>query len=249
MRESEAWRLLDLSPAPTMGEVRAAYRRRAKELHPDVASSSIGNVQAGSDARATGGTAASLAFARLTEAYAVALAEARLAGRKGPPRARPLPSRPARSSSTSMPPRRGARAPYVSSAPGDAATKTPVARPGSTTYDGSAPTDEDPPWDGARWVGADSGTYWTINPREYADPRKHGPEYRARGRRPVRHDGRGATTARGTTSHAPIDPTKADTTTAQVRATQGPLRALLVVAAAAAAILVVRLLLASPSHG
>jgi hypothetical protein len=27
------------------------------------------------------------------------------------------------------------------------------------------------------------GTYWTINPREYADPRKHGPEYLARARR------------------------------------------------------------------
>jgi hypothetical protein len=25
-----------------------------------------------------------------------------------------------------------------------------------------------------------SGTYWTVNPKEYADPRKHGPEYTAR---------------------------------------------------------------------
>jgi len=50
-------------------------------------------------------------------------------------------------------------------------------------------------WDGAAWVGADSGTYWTVNPREYADPRKHGPEYRARGRRPVRRTPRERTAA------------------------------------------------------
>ena len=45
-------------------------------------------------------------------------------------------------------------------------------------------------WDGAEWVGANSGTYWRVNPKEYADPRKHGAEYRARGRRPVRQDAR-----------------------------------------------------------
>jgi hypothetical protein len=44
-------------------------------------------------------------------------------------------------------------------------------------------------------VGADSGTYWTVNPREYADPRKHGPEYRARGKRPVRRTPRERTQA------------------------------------------------------
>jgi hypothetical protein len=41
----------------------------------------------------------------------------------------------------------------------------------------------EPEWDGASWYGPTSGTYWTINPREYADPRKHGPEYLARTRR------------------------------------------------------------------
>ena len=34
------------------------------------------------------------------------------------------------------------------------------------------------------------GTYWTINPREYADPRKHGPEYQARARRAAAGRGR-----------------------------------------------------------
>ncbi len=55
------------------------------------------------------------------------------------------------------------------------------ATPGSTTYDEAA-TPLDPDWDGGAWYGPSSGTYWTINPREYADPRKHGPEYLARAR-------------------------------------------------------------------
>ncbi len=57
------------------------------------------------------------------------------------------------------------------------------ATPGSTTYDEAAATPLDPEWDGGAWYGPSSGTYWTINPREYADPRKHGPEYLARARR------------------------------------------------------------------
>ncbi len=59
---------------------------------------------------------------------------------------------------------------------------TRKATPGSTTYDEAAEP-LDPAWGGAGWYGASSGTYWTINPREYADPRKHGPEYQARARR------------------------------------------------------------------
>ena len=49
---------------------------------------------------------------------------------------------------------------------------------GSTTYDDAV--EEPPAWDGSAWYGAASGTYWTVNPREYADPRKHGPEYLGR---------------------------------------------------------------------
>lgn len=60
----------------------------------------------------------------------------------------------------------------------------PKARPGSTTYDG-ADRDAEPDWDGATWYGQAMGTYWTINPKEYADPRKHGPEYQARAWRAV----------------------------------------------------------------
>jgi hypothetical protein len=55
-----------------------------------------------------------------------------------------------------------------------------VATLGSTSYDDAG--EREPEWDGATWYGGSSGTYWTVNPKEYADPRKHGPEYQARGR-------------------------------------------------------------------
>ncbi len=60
-----------------------------------------------------------------------------------------------------------------------------TAKPGSTTYDEAAQP-LDPSWEGAEWYGASSGRYWTLNPREYADPRKHGPEYQERARRAAR---------------------------------------------------------------
>ncbi len=53
---------------------------------------------------------------------------------------------------------------------------------GSTSYD-DALHDEGQAWHGAAWYGVTTGTYWRPNPREYADPRKHGPEYEERARR------------------------------------------------------------------
>jgi len=53
---------------------------------------------------------------------------------------------------------------------------------GSTSYDGADEEPFEPDWAGGSWYGAGSGTYWRVNPKEYADPRKHGPEYQARGR-------------------------------------------------------------------
>jgi curved DNA-binding protein CbpA len=41
---------------------------------------------------------------------------------------------------------------------------------GSTSYDGVDGPFE-PDWGGASWYGTTSGTYWTLNPKEYADPR------------------------------------------------------------------------------
>ncbi len=168
MRVEEAWRVLGLPARPSALAVKIAFRRLAKSTHPDA----IG-----------GGEATTLQFARITEAYDVALADAIAAGRLvGPGRGQP-PARPAPAT------RRAAQPPR----PKSGAQPTARARPGSTTYDGA--TEEEPVWDGAAWVGADSGTYWTVNPREYADPRKHGPEYRARGKRPVRRTPRERTQA------------------------------------------------------
>ena len=164
MRTVEAWRVLGLPSTPTVEAVKQAYRGLAKSLHPDAA----------------GGTAKPAAFARLTEAYEVALSEASAANRHGATRSRP----------SSPPPPRQRSAPRRDAAPREPEARgtRPRATPGSTTYDGAGPEDGDQPWDGAEWVGADSGTYWRVNPKEYADPRKHGAEYRARGKRPVRRD-------------------------------------------------------------
>lgn len=159
--------MLGLPAQPSAREVKIAFRRLAKSTHPD----------------AIGGSTATSKFARITEAYEVALADAIAAGRIGAPGRDLPPTRPAPA------PRRAAPQPR----PNESAQPTPSAHPGSTTYDGA--TEEEPVWDGAAWVGADSGTYWTVNPREYADPRKHGPEYRARGKRPVRRTPRERTTA------------------------------------------------------
>ncbi len=57
------------------------------------------------------------------------------------------------------------------------------ATPYSTSYDPGDEESFEPGWSGAGWYGAASGTYWTINPKEWADPRKHGPEYQRRARR------------------------------------------------------------------
>jgi hypothetical protein len=53
---------------------------------------------------------------------------------------------------------------------------------GSTSYD-DARDPLDATWSGASWYGPTTGEYWIVNPREYADPRKHGPDYQSRARR------------------------------------------------------------------
>lgn len=65
----------------------------------------------------------------------------------------------------------------------DAGRRRGKATLGSTSYDDADAGPVEPDWSGASWYGTTSGTYWTINPKEYADPRKHGPEYQARARR------------------------------------------------------------------
>jgi curved DNA-binding protein CbpA len=77
---------------------------------------------------------------------------------------------------------------------------------GSTSYDGADAGPFEPDWGGASWYGTTSGTYWTLNPKEYADPRKHGPEYQARARRAAR-----ARAGTGAADGTPGDETHADT--------------------------------------
>ena len=62
---------------------------------------------------------------------------------------------------------------------------------GSTSYDAAEDEPFEPEWSGGTWYGASSGTYWTLNPKEYADPRKHGPEYQRRARRRTAGSGAG----------------------------------------------------------
>jgi hypothetical protein len=65
---------------------------------------------------------------------------------------------------------------------------------GSTSYD-EARDPADVTWSGASWYGPTTGEYWIVNPREYADPRKHGPDYQSRARRPAIEDERETGTA------------------------------------------------------
>jgi curved DNA-binding protein CbpA len=76
----------------------------------------------------------------------------------------------------------------------------PKATIGSTSYDGTEGEPFEPGWSGAGWYGAASGTYWTINPKEYADPRKHGPEYLARARRGAKAESEAEAGAREATA-------------------------------------------------
>jgi DnaJ domain len=80
--------------------------------------------------------------------------------------------------------------PGTSGTPPGGTTREPnKATLGSTSYDGADVGPFEPDWGGANWYGTTSGTYWTVNPKEYADPRKHGPEYQARARRAARARG------------------------------------------------------------
>jgi curved DNA-binding protein CbpA len=178
----DPYRTLGLQQGASEAEVKAAYRRLAKAFHPDTAGEKaiprFLAIQAAYDAltghqpRKPRGTAAREPWradpdrARATRGTRGRAGTTR-EGEAGPGRQRPAGSTP------------GGRRPR-SSRRGD--TSPGKATPGSTTYD-AADEPFNPEWSGASWYGTTSGTYWTINPKEYADPRKHGPEYQARARR------------------------------------------------------------------
>ena len=173
--DTDPYRTLGLERGASLDDVKRAYRRLAKANHPDAAGESAlprflaiqaaYDQIAGPDARTR---------PRRTSPWEADPDRAGATHRAygGRPRARPGP----RARPSSPPPGRASRPPRPDRPPNKATL-------GSTSYDGAEAEPLDPDWGGASWYGTSSGTYWTLNPKEYADPRKHGPEYQARARR------------------------------------------------------------------
>lgn len=211
--QGDPYRTLGIGPHASLNEIRSAYRRLAKQYHPDAAGDRalprFLAIQAAyerlvdSEGRLRPVTGTGASTRRASEAWRADPAKARASreawrarraggSTTGGPRPGPRPA--ADGSAKESPPRekhtrRGSR----------------KATPGSTTYDEAAETPLDPAWEGGAWYGPSSQTYWTINPREYADPRKHGPEYQARARRATQQEAGAAASGR------PLD----DTATAE----------------------------------
>jgi curved DNA-binding protein CbpA len=197
--EGDPLRTLGLPPGASQAEIKAAYRRLAKAFHPDTAGEAaiprFLAIQAAYETLTGTTVRASRRPGRAEPAWRADPERARTTregwrgrGSAGTGRARPEAgprpdgrraaggSRAEGRSDAGPRPRPGRSRSGRDRAP-DRAT------PGSTTYDAAEGEPFDPEWSGASWYGTTSGTYWTINPKEYADPRKHGPEYQARGRR------------------------------------------------------------------
>ncbi len=195
-------RVLGLAPAASAAEIKRAYRALAKANHPDSAGESalprFLAIQAAYEQLtgirgSPGGSRPGAGPAKPWKADPARAREARDRARPGEargndPRAEEPggrarqrgPDRPSGNSGS-----RGPAGGPGSSPGGPRRRATKKATFGSTTYgEARDPADPiepaDPAWEGASWYGPSSGEYWRINPREYADPRKHGPEYQAR---------------------------------------------------------------------
>ncbi|HEU0236193.1 MAG TPA: J domain-containing protein [Candidatus Limnocylindrales bacterium] len=179
-------RVLGLPRDATLAEIKQAYRRLAKANHPD-----------------TAGEAAIPRFLEIQTAYETLVGGSPARRGRARPGSNPAPREPWRADADRARaareayerarerPRRGTRPPGPDGAgAGGGPPRGPRsgkrATLGSTSYDGADQEPFDPDWAGASWYGTTSGTYWTLNPKEYADPRKHGPEYQARARRGAR---------------------------------------------------------------
>lgn len=180
-----------------MAEVKRAYRLLAKAFHPDSAGEAAvprflaiheAYEQLRTGKVVTGPKASSPRAAPTSEPWRADPARAQAARE----RARTARSKPSAGSGTA-----GSR---TTGASGRASTGTSSSRTrsgrrrdvrkatmGSTSYD-EVRDPGDATWSGASWYGPSSGEYWIVNPREYADPRKHGPEYQQRARRPIEAD-------------------------------------------------------------
>ena len=200
-------RVLGVARDATDEEIKRAYRGLAKRHHPDADQGSVARfleIQAAYEAL-VGGDGATARHGAAGGAWGAAWGSRRHAQPGGPAagagpgdRAAPGSSwarRPAGTRARRPSPaagggpagpdageRTGPAAPRGTAAPGGRPHGRRRATLGSTSYDDAEEIFE-PGWSGAAWYGPSSGTYWTLNPKEYADPRKHGPEYLARARR------------------------------------------------------------------
>lgn len=199
--DSDPYRTLGLTRDATLDDVRRAYRRLAKANHPDAAGEAAlprflaiqaaYDTIAGPDARARRPGAVRPTGPRRAWDAERDRTDATYRAYGGRSRRRPTgpPSGPGRGPAGERPPADRPAGPRPSGARPSGARPTRPARPpnkatlGSTSYDGAEGEPFEPDWGGASWYGTTSGTYWTLNPKEYADPRKHGPEYQARARR------------------------------------------------------------------
>lgn len=207
---ADPYRTLGLAPGASLDEVRRAYRRLAKANHPDAAGEAAlprflaiqkayEQLAGPNRGRRVGGRPGPASGApgpvEPREPWRADPDRARASGRadgRRAPGARPTGPRPPGAAGS---PTGGAGSATGSDgSAGDSAggrarrtggrRRAPnKATPGSTSYEGAEDEPFEPGWSGATWYGTSSGTYWTINPKEYADPRKHGPEYQARARR------------------------------------------------------------------
>ncbi len=183
---ADPYRTLGLARGASLDEVKRAYRRLAKANHPDAAGEAalprFLAIQAAYD-QIVGPDSGIRATGRTPTGRAPWEADPTRAGATN----RAYGGRSRRTSRTSGP-RPGAAGRPPTGGPDPARPKRPERPPnkatlGSTSYDGADAEPFEPDWGGASWYGTTSGTYWTLNPKEYADPRKHGPEYQARARR------------------------------------------------------------------
>ena len=200
----DPYRTLELSRGASLAEVKQAYRRLVKANHPDragetalprfLAIQAAYDAIVGPDGRArparSGGAAASRPGGpgprRPWDADPDRAGATYRAYGGRPRRPRPTASPPPGSGTGPRPegePSAGPRPAAEGTDDAGPARKPNKATLGSTSYDGVDPETFEPDWAGASWYGTTSGTYWTLNPKEYADPRKHGPEYQARARR------------------------------------------------------------------